>query len=126
MTRSQDGACADCDPILAQTRSMLQTRLQAVDGGLADPQTFRNRYQNQNQIRLTQTAPVSLTPMPQGTCTPGLNCPGPQHTPAGPGPSSGNGAAGTPGPADNGGPGPGGPQDAPGGGGGNGNGGGKR
>jgi predicted negative regulator of RcsB-dependent stress response len=78
LSQLQDGACADCDPILQQTRDMLRLQLQTVDGGLADPQTFRSQYRN--QVRATLTPGVTGTAIPtdttevpatpQGSCTP--------------------------------------------------------
>ncbi len=49
MEQLQTHVDADFDPLLIQTRLMLQTRLQQVDGGLADPQGFRYTMTNQKQ-----------------------------------------------------------------------------
>ncbi len=70
MTQAQTSACAECDPILEQTRDMLRTQLHTAEGGLNDPQAFRNGYRQQNQLRLTQTPGATNTPTPGGTPLP--------------------------------------------------------
>lgn len=73
MTQAQDGDCAECAPILQQTRDMLQTQLKQVEDGITTPGAL------QNQIRATQTPPAANgTVTPQETCTPALNGDG-QH-----------------------------------------------
>lgn len=67
MTQAKTSACAECDPILQQTRDMLRTQLHAAEGGLNDPQAFRNGYRQQNQLRLTQTPGATNTPTPGDT-----------------------------------------------------------
>jgi len=49
MTQLMTHANAETEPLLTQTRLMLQTRLQLVDEGLADPQGFRYTMTNQKQ-----------------------------------------------------------------------------
>ena len=71
MTQLQDGTCQACEPILQQTRDMLQLHLRQLENGLADPETFQsqNQHQNQNQVRTTQTPPPTNSMItPQGTC----------------------------------------------------------
>jgi hypothetical protein len=80
MTQIQDGTCPECEPILQQTRDMLQTQLGQVEGDLANPGTFRNQYQYQNQVRITQTPPATDSPVtPQQSCTPALDGTGQQN-----------------------------------------------
>lgn len=85
MTQAQTSACAECDPILQQTRDMLRTQLHTAEGGLNDPQAFRNGYRQQNQLRLTQTPGATNTPTPEtsptplGSCTPVLDGSGQQQ-----------------------------------------------
>lgn len=74
MTQAQDGDCADCVPILQQTRDMLQTHLKQVEDGITTPGAL------QNQIRATQTPPATNgTVTPHETCTPILNGDGQQE-----------------------------------------------
>jgi uncharacterized membrane protein YgcG len=71
MTHLQDGTCPACEPVLQQTREMLQLHLRQLENGLADPETFQNQnqHQNQNQVRTTQTPqPTNSMITPQGTC----------------------------------------------------------
>ena len=49
ITQIQDGTCTECEPILRQTRDMLRIHLGQVENDIADPGTFRNQYQYQNQ-----------------------------------------------------------------------------
>ena len=60
---------------------MLRTHLGQVEGDLANPGTFRNQYQHQNQIRTTQTPPATDSPVikPQQSCTPALDGTGQQN-----------------------------------------------
>ena len=52
---------AETDPLLTQTRQMLQTRLQQVDDGLADPQGFRYTMTNQKQYGQDETLLLNPT-----------------------------------------------------------------
>lgn len=73
MTQAQDGDCAECAPILQQTRDMLQIHLNQVEDGITTPGAL------QNQIRATQTPSTGNgTVTPQETCTPALNGAGQQ------------------------------------------------
>jgi len=96
MTQIQDGTCAECEPILQQTRDMLRIHLGQVEDGIADPGTFRNQYQYQNQVRTTQTPPAADSPVikPQQSCTPALDGTGQQN-------GNNNPSAGTPMPQNN-------------------------
>lgn len=91
MTQIQDGTCTECEPILQQTRDMLRSHLGQVEGSIADPGTFRNQYQYQNQVRTTQTPLATDNPVtkPQQSCTPALNGTGQQN-------GNNNPSAGTP------------------------------
>ncbi len=96
MIQLQDGTCAECEPILQQTRKMLHTQLEQVEDSLVDPGTFRNQNQNQNQVRTTQTPPATGSAVtPQTSCTPVLDGTGQQN-------GNNNPPAGTPMPQDNG------------------------
>ena len=64
MEQLQTHASADTEPLLTQTRSMLQTRLRLVDEGLADPQGFR--YAMTNQMQYGQNEEVTPEPNQQG------------------------------------------------------------
>jgi uncharacterized membrane protein YgcG len=55
---------ADIEPLLTQTRQMLQIRLQLVDEGLADPQGFQ--YMMQNQMQYGQDEEIVPEPNQQG------------------------------------------------------------
>lgn len=71
MTQLQDGTCPACEPILQQTRDMLQLHLRQLENGSAEPETFQsqNQHQNQNQLRTTQTPqPINSMLTPQATC----------------------------------------------------------
>jgi hypothetical protein len=71
MTQLQDGTCPACEPVLQQTREMLQLHLRQLENGSAEPESFQNQnqYQNQNQVRTTQTPqPTDSIITPQGTC----------------------------------------------------------
>jgi hypothetical protein len=71
MTQLQDGTCPACEPILQQTREMLQLHLRQLETGSAEPETFQsqNQHQNQNQVRTTQRPqPTNSVITPQGTC----------------------------------------------------------
>ncbi|MFZ5903416.1 MAG: DUF5667 domain-containing protein [Chloroflexota bacterium] len=97
------------EPLMAQTREMLRTRIRLVDDALTDPEGFRNAYRHENRYGLTETpTPASTEELPQGTstqsgngygpgdptgtCTPVPNNhqnPDPNATPGGIGPGSG-------------------------------------
>jgi Domain of unknown function (DUF5667) len=83
MTQLQDGTCPACEPILQQTRDMLQLHLRQLENGSAEPETFQsqNQHQNQNQVRTTQTPqPTNSMLTPQATCcTPAQDGTGPQN-----------------------------------------------
>ena len=98
MTQLQDGTCPACEPILQQTREMLQLHLRQLESGPAEPETFQNQnqYQNQNQVRTTQSPqPTNSMITPQGTCcTPVQDGTGQQN-------GGNNPSAGTPMPQNN-------------------------
>jgi hypothetical protein len=81
ITQIQDGACAECEPILQQTHDMLRTHLGQVEDDIANPGTFRNQYKHQNQVRTTQTPSATDGPVtkPQQSCTPALDGTGQQN-----------------------------------------------
>lgn len=89
MNQLQDDSCAECEPVLQQTREMLRNQLNQIGSGPSAPQSSPNQYQNQNQIRSTQT-PLATdnTVAPQGSCTPALDGTGEQN---GTGQQSGSG-----------------------------------
>jgi len=64
MEQLQIHASADAEPLLTQTRQMLQTRLMLVEEGLADPQGFRYMMTNQMQYGLDDE--VAPEPNQQG------------------------------------------------------------
>jgi uncharacterized membrane protein YgcG len=64
MEQLQTHANATIEPLLTQTRQMLQTRLRLVDEGLADPQGFR--YMLENQMRYGQDEEATPEPNQQG------------------------------------------------------------
>jgi hypothetical protein len=64
MEQLQTHATAETEPLLTQTRSMLQTRLHLVDQGLADPQGFR--YMMTNQMQYGQDEEATPEPNQQG------------------------------------------------------------
>jgi hypothetical protein len=64
MEKLQTHASTDTEPLLTQTRSMLQTRLHLVDQGLVDPQGFR--YAMANQMQYGQNEEVTPEPNQQG------------------------------------------------------------
>jgi uncharacterized membrane protein YgcG len=71
MTQLQDGTCPACEPVLQQTRDMLQLHLRQMESGPAEPETFQsqNQHQNQSQVRTTQTPqPTNSVATPQETC----------------------------------------------------------
>ena len=83
MTRLQGGTCPACEPILQQTRDMLQLHLRQLEAGPAEPESFQsqNQHQSQNQVRTTQTPQPTdsmLTPQP-ACCTPAQDGTGPQN-----------------------------------------------
>jgi hypothetical protein len=86
----QDGTCADCKPILEQTRDMLRTQLGQVEDGLADPQGFVNRHRNQIGVATSEPTEIPITTeeplatenpavIPQESCTPVLDGTGQQN-----------------------------------------------
>jgi len=88
MEQLQTHATADTEPLLTQTRSMLQTRLHLVDQGLADPQGFR--YMMANQMRYGQDEEATPEPNQQGE--PGFHQNGQDGgQPSDPGSGNGNG-----------------------------------
>jgi uncharacterized membrane protein YgcG len=94
MLHLQQGACTECDPMLQQTREMLQLRLRDVEGSLATPPANQNQNQNQNQyqnqFQTTQTPqPTDEVTVSNGTCTPALDGTGQQN-------GGGNTSAATP------------------------------
>ncbi len=120
--RAQEGdlnqvqASGQTEPVLLRARDMLQTRLQLVESGLADPQTFRARTRNGQFAAPPTTAPTGVnTPVPgtgAGTLSTGAGNPWTTGTPTpGSGYGSGNGGnpwtTGTPTPGSSYGPGPG-------------------
>ena len=64
MQQLQTHVDADTDPLLTQTRQMLQDCLRLVDDGLADPQGFR--YAMTNQMRYGQNEEATPEPNQQG------------------------------------------------------------
>ena len=64
MEQLQTHANTTIEPLLTQTRQMLQTRLRLVDEGLADPQGFR--YMLENQMRYGQDEEATPEPNQQG------------------------------------------------------------
>jgi hypothetical protein len=64
MMQLQTQVDADFDPLLEQTRLILQNRLHLVDQGLADPQGFR--YMMTNQMQYGQDAEANPEPNQQG------------------------------------------------------------
>lgn len=64
MEQSQMHANAATEPLLTQTRQMLQTRLRLVDEGLANPQGFHHMMEN--QMRYGQDEEVTPEPNQQG------------------------------------------------------------
>jgi uncharacterized membrane protein YgcG len=83
ITQLQDGTCPACEPLLQQTREMLQLHLRQLESGPTEPETFQsqNQHQHQNQVRNTQTPqPTNSMITPQGTCcTPAQDGTGPQN-----------------------------------------------
>jgi hypothetical protein len=95
--QSQEKPCGDCEPILEQTRDMLQTHLGEVQNGLNDPQGFIQHRPSVPTpgpaevpstrvpaeiptIVVTREAPEMQNPVSpsNGTHTPALNDTGPQ------------------------------------------------
>jgi hypothetical protein len=69
MAQLQDGTCPTCEPMLQQTREMLQLHLRQLETGSAEPETFQSQNQHQNQVWTTQTPqPTNSMITPQGTC----------------------------------------------------------
>jgi len=64
MAQLQDQANPETAALLLQTRQMLQSRLQLVDQGLADPQGFR--YTITNQMQYSQEEEAEPEPNQQG------------------------------------------------------------
>jgi len=69
LSQLQDGTCADCEPILDQTRDMLRLQLNQVTDGLADPQGFVYRHQNQMGIATAEPTEVPVTDEPTEVAT---------------------------------------------------------
>jgi hypothetical protein len=69
LTQLQDGTCVDCEPILDQTRDMLQTQLGQVEDGLADPQGFIYRHRNQTGVATSEATEVPVTDEPTEVAT---------------------------------------------------------
>lgn len=69
MEQLQKHATAETEPLLTQTRLMLQTHLQLVNEGVADPQGFRYLMTNQMQYGLDE----NLTPGPNQQGEPGFH-----------------------------------------------------
>ncbi len=109
MEQLQTHANAQTEPLLTQTRQMLQTQLRLVDEGLADPQGFR--YTMSNQMRYGQDEEATPEPNQQGepgihqndqagqpSEAPGTGIGNGNATPGGPNPDSpqsGNGGSGS-------------------------------
>jgi hypothetical protein len=88
MEQLQTHANAKTEPLLTQTRQMLQTNLHLVDEGLADPQGFHDKMKNQRQNGQDK----KVTPEPNQQGEPGLHEGGPNGQPTGePGNGNGNG-----------------------------------
>jgi uncharacterized membrane protein YgcG len=85
MEQLQIHANPEIEPLLTQTRLMLQTHLQLVDNGLTDLQGFR--YLIQNQMQYGQDEEAIPEPNQQGE--PGFHQNGPEGQPAGE-PGAGN------------------------------------
>lgn len=90
MEQLQQGNCAECEPVLQQTRDMLRLQLREVEGDLVTPAPApiqlhnqnqnQNQNQYQNQVRTTQTPQAIGTTTPScGTCTPALDGTGQQN-----------------------------------------------
>lgn len=92
MEQLQTHVTTDTEPLLTQTRLMLQTCLQLVDEGLADPQGFRYAMTNQMQYGQNEEA----TPEPNQQGEPGFhqNDQGGQQPVDPSGIGAGNGASG--------------------------------
>jgi hypothetical protein len=69
LSQLQDETCADCEPILDQTRDMLRLQLDQVADGLADPQGFVYRHQNQMGIATAEPTEVPVTDEPTEVAT---------------------------------------------------------
>lgn len=69
MTQLQTHATTEAEPLLIQTRQMLQICLQLVDEGIADPQGFRYRMTNQMQYGQDD----EITPEPNRQGEPGFH-----------------------------------------------------
>lgn len=112
LSQLRDGSCADCEPILQQTRDMLRVQLQDVEDGLSDPQGFIHRHRRQNGMPTPEPTdvPVTVEPtevpaeVPDATESP-VTCPQGLCTPALDGTGQQNGNMGTPQPRDGFGPG---------------------
>ncbi len=82
MLQLEQGPCAECTPVLRQTREMLQLHLRELENGLKDPDPLQiqTQTQNQDQLRINQTPSATRTAIPPcGTCTPALNGTGQQN-----------------------------------------------
>lgn len=88
---------AEIEPLLTRTRQMLQTRLQLIDEGLADPQGFQ--YMLENQMQYGEDEEVVPEPNQQGE--PGFHQNDENGAPAeapGAGDGEGNDSPGSPNP----------------------------
>ena len=105
LSQLKDGTCTDCEPMLAQTRDMLQTQLRQVEDGLTNPQGFVNRHRTQTGVATSEPAEFPATDQPANAATgepaateiPATTPQG-SHTPALDGTGSQNGTMSTPGP----------------------------
>jgi uncharacterized membrane protein YgcG len=70
MEQLQQSNCAECVPVLQQTRDMLRTHLREVEGDLATPEPAPLQFQNQNQNQYQNQVRTTQTPQPIGTATP--------------------------------------------------------
>ncbi len=99
LSQLQDGTCADCEPILLQTRDMLRDQLGDVEDGLADPAGFIYRHRNgmptlePTEVAATEAPVATEEPVttvepiatespvvtPEASCTPALDGTGLQN-----------------------------------------------
>ena len=74
MTQLQTGTCPACEPVLQQTREMIQNQLSQIEVDIA------SHHQDQNQNRASQTPITSAPPVtPQASQTPAMNGTGNQN-----------------------------------------------
>jgi hypothetical protein len=85
MLQLEQGTCAECVPVLQQTREMLRLRLREVenrpaDPGIENPNHNQTQTPNQNQLRIHQTPQAAGTAIPPyGTSTPLMDGTGQQN-----------------------------------------------